>query len=370
MSLVFYRKYRPRLFSEVIGQEITIEVLTRAIKENQLSHAYLFAGPRGTGKTTTARLLAKTLNCQKRKAGSLEPCNECESCLSAENGSNLDVIEIDAASHTGVDDVRELIENIKFPPIKFKYKVYIIDEAHQLSKSAFNALLKTLEEPPSYAVFVLASTEPEKFPPTILSRVQRYDFRRIALEDIIEELKAVAKKEGMIIEDEALRLIAANANGGMRDAESVLGQMAAMFGKEKITLAAIEKIMGALNFSSLSQLSDYILRGNVGEAIKMINALNDSGYDLDELNRSLLEYFRYLLLIKVSPATEKLIDKETTDEEMKVLKTQVQTTTIAKIEAFIKALIEQMSRTKKAGLMTLPLEIAIIDSLNTPGDNK
>ena len=362
MSLVFYRKYRPRLFSEVAGQDVTIEVLTRAIKEDQISHAYLFAGPRGTGKTSTARLLAKALNCQKRKANSFEPCNECESCLSAENGSNLDIIEIDAASHTGVDDIRELIENIKFPPIKFKYKVYIIDEAHQLSKSAFNALLKTLEEPPSYAVFVLASTEPEKFPPTILSRVQRYDFKRIALEDIIKELKSVAKKEGLNIEEEALRLIAANASGGMRDAESVLGQMAAMFGKEKITLEALEKIMGSLNFSSLKQLADYILSGNIGEAIKMINVLNDGGYDLDELNRSLLDYFRWLLLIKVSPISEKLIDKVTTDEEMKVLKVQVEKASAIQIESFIKALIEQMSRTKKAGLVTLPLELAIIDS--------
>ncbi len=365
MSLVFYRKYRPRLFKEVIGQEITIEILTRAIREDQISHAYLFAGPRGNGKTSTARLLAKTLNCQKRKAGNFEPCNECESCLAAENGTNLDIIEIDAASHTGVDDIRELIENIKFPPIKFKYKVYIIDEAHQLSKSAFNALLKTLEEPPAYAVFVLASTEPEKFLPTILSRVQRYDFRRIALEDIISQLKLVTKKEGLQIEEEALRLIATNAGGGMRDAESVLGQVASMFGKDKITLEAIQKIMGSLNFSSLSQLAKTILSNNPGEAIKMVNELNEKGYDLDELSHSLLDYFRWLLLIKISPTTEKLIGRETTDEEMNVLKKQVEGATAPQIEAFIKALIDQLSRTKKAGLVTLPLELAIIDSTTT-----
>lgn len=363
MSLVFYRKYRPRLFKEITGQEITVKVLTKAIKEGQISHAYLFAGPRGTGKTTTARLLAKALNCQNRKTGSFEPCNECESCLAAENGTNLDIIEIDAASHTGVDDIRELIENIKFPPVKFKYKVFIIDEAHQLSKSAFNALLKTLEEPPSYAVFILASTEPEKFLPTILSRVQRYDFKRIALEDIIHELQMVAKKEGLQIEDDALRLIASNANGGMRDAESVLGQVASMFGKDKITLDALQKILGSINFSSLSKFSATILDKDIGKAIQMVNDLNEKGYNLDELSRALLDYFRWLLLIKVSPATEQLISRETTDEELDTLKKQAARATADQIESFIKALMDQLSRTKKAGLATLPLELAIIDSV-------
>ena len=363
MSLVFYRKYRPRLFKEITGQEITVKVLTKAIKEGQISHAYLFAGPRGTGKTTTARLLAKALNCQNRKTGSFEPCNECESCLAAENGTNLDIIEIDAASHTGVDDIRELIENIKFPPVKFKYKVFIIDEAHQLSKSAFNALLKTLEEPPSYAVFILASTEPEKFLPTILSRVQRYDFKRIALEDIIHELQMVAKKEGLQIEDDALRLIASNANGGMRDAESVLGQVASMFGKDKITLDALQKILGSINFSSLSKFSATILDKDIGKAIQMVNDLNEKGYNLDELSRALLDYFRWLLLIKVSPATEQLISRETTDEELDTLKKQAARATADQIESFIKALMDQLSRTKKAGLATLPLELAVIDSV-------
>jgi len=200
--------------------------------------------------------------------------------------------------------------------------------------------------------------------------VQRYDFKRIALEDLISELKMVVKKEGLQIEDDALRLIAANASGGMRDAESVLGQVASMFGKDKITLEALQKILGSINFSSLSKFSETILSGDIGKAIQMVNDLNEKGYDLDELSHALLDYFRWLLLIKVSPTTEKLISQETTDEELNVLKKQATSATASQIESFIKALIDQLSRTKKAGLATLPLELAIIDSIGIDQSEK
>src|SRR3990167_7323896 len=217
MPLVLYRKYRPQSFSEIIGQEHVVQTLTNSISAKSISHAYLFTGPKGSGKTTIARIFAKALNCED--PSSFEPCNKCSSCLEITGSKSIDLIEIDAASHTGVDDVRDLISGIKFAPVKSKYKIFIIDECHQLSKSAANALLKTLEEPPAHAIFLLATTEAHKMIPTIISRCQRFDFKRLHTSEIIKKLEFIAKKEKVKFEEAALSLIALNARGSFRDAE-------------------------------------------------------------------------------------------------------------------------------------------------------
>ncbi|MDO8663553.1 MAG: DNA polymerase III subunit gamma/tau, partial [Candidatus Wildermuthbacteria bacterium] len=224
MSVVLYRKYRPQTFAEVIGQEHVIKTLTNAIPAGMISHAYLFAGPRGSGKTSVARLLAKAVNCQNRKDSEAEPCNECSSCKEMMEGRAMDLIEIDAASHRGIEEIKDLIEGIKFVPAKTKYKVFILDEAHQLSKDAFNALLKTLEEPPSHAIFILATTELHKMLPTIISRCQHFDFRKLTLPEIIKGLEDICAKEKVKIEKAALELIALNAGVALRDAISLLDQ--------------------------------------------------------------------------------------------------------------------------------------------------
>ncbi|MFH1714260.1 MAG: DNA polymerase III subunit gamma/tau, partial [Candidatus Nealsonbacteria bacterium] len=248
MTLVLYRKYRPKTFSEIVGQEHVVQTLTNALSLGLISHAYLFSGPRGSGKTTIARLLAKSLNCQNRKEGSFEPCNKCDSCLEIMENRSMDLIEIDAASHRGIDEMKELIEGIKFSPSKSKYKVFIIDESHQLTKEAANALLKTLEEPPSHAVFILATTEIHKMIPTIISRCQRFDFRKLTLSEIVRRLEYVAKKEKTKIEKPALELIALNSGGAVRDAEGLLDQVLTFRGilKENETIKAddIKDLLG------------------------------------------------------------------------------------------------------------------------------
>jgi len=221
-NLVLYRKYRPQKFSEVIGQEHVTQTITNEIKNGRIAHAYLFSGPRGCGKTTTARIIAKAVNCLNRKSSEAEPCNQCANCLEIQSGRAIDLIEIDAASHRGIDDIRELREGIKFAPSKLKYKVFIIDECHQLSKDAANALLKTLEEPPAHAIFILATTELHKILPTILSRCQRFNFHKLTLPQLTARLQKLADLEGVAIEKPALELIALTAGGSARDSESLI----------------------------------------------------------------------------------------------------------------------------------------------------
>ena len=301
MTQAFYRKWRPMQWEEVVGQEHVVHTLQNAIRQNRIGHAYLFSGPRGTGKTTTARLLAKAVNCLAENPAE-RPCNKCENCLAINEGRFLDLIEIDAASNTSVDDVRALREKINFSPSKGQYKVYIIDEVHMLSNAAFNALLKTLEEPPAHAIFVLATTEAHKIPATVISRCQRHDFRRIPLNFILGELKQIVAQEKINAESEALTLIARQATGSMRDAISLLDQLAST--GESISLAVAQSVLGAATSEHVVNLVQAMAHKKVSDGLLAIHQALDSGTDPRQLARQVVDYLRSMMLIKLGNADQ------------------------------------------------------------------
>ena len=361
-----YRKYRPSLFSEISGQEYVIKTLTNAIKNSQVSHAYLFTGPRGTGKTTTARIFAKTINCLKpvtktnNETVHIEPCNKCQNCQTILKNQAMDLIEIDAASHTGVDNIRQLKEAINVPPTNFKYKVYIIDEVHMLSMGAFNALLKTLEEPPAHAIFILATTELHKVPETILSRCQRFNIKPLTKEQIISRLKQIADSEKIKTDREALELIASEANGGMRDAESLLGQIISL-GEKKITSKDIQEILGSSAKNTLPKIIKMIVDNNLPGVISLINELQKSGVNMKTFTNQLLNYFRDLLLLKISPDNNSELLKKLTSEELKKLQSINRHFDLQKLIIIISLLQTSQKNFSQSDIPQLPLEMAMVE---------
>ena len=330
--LVLYRKYRPKSFSDILGQDIISETLKNAGRLDRLAHAYLFYGSKGSGKTTTARILAKLANCQKRQTDGAfkktgEPCNKCQACVEIDNGRALDVIEIDAASNRGIDEIRNLKESIRVSPAALTRKVYIIDEAHQLTKDAFNALLKTLEEPPTHAILILVTTELEKMPATIVSRTQRFHFKRLPLETIIGKLKSIAKLEKINISDSAIELIAASGGGSFRDAESLLDQITSLKTQNlklpakggsasggkiqvKIETEDVESIIGNVAFKRISELAELLINGDLAGSLKFLSEINESGYNLIQFNKDLIHYLRKVLALKFSPELEEVFARE------------------------------------------------------------
>ncbi len=307
-SEVFYRKWRPQTLSEVVGQEPVTQTLRHAVESGKIAHAYLFCGPRGTGKTSTARILAKAVNCPERKDG--EPCNSCDMCRSIAEGRALDVIEIDAASNRGIDEIRSLREKANYSPSLARYKVYIIDEVHMLTEAACNALLKTLEEPPPHIIFVLATTEAHKVITTIVSRCQRFNFHRLRQTEIVDKLKLICKKEKIHIDLTSLELIARAATGSLRDAENILQQMIAYYGN-RIGLEQIQAELGISRDSRVRELARCVISRDVAAGLRIVNSLNSDGVDLRQFNMGLIEYLRGLLLTK--SGCEEALDVTTED---------------------------------------------------------
>lgn len=323
--LPLYRKYRPQTFKDLIGQENIVKALSNAINLNKISHAYLLCGPRGTGKTTTARIIAKSLNCAK--GPTLEPCGECPSCKDITNSTPIDVIEIDAASNRKVEDARNILEKIQFVPVNGRFKIYIIDEVHMLTTEAFNTLLKTLEEPPENVIFILATTEPHKVLDTIISRCQRFDFRRITTEDIVARLQYICEQENISITQDALYTIARSSAGGMRDSLALLDQISVLDADKEISSDDVNEMLGRLSFETLFDLSNSILESQTQNAIELLDKVYNKGNEPFQIITNLIQFFRNMLVVK--NCTDRKIAAELTQlSELHVLKLREQSETI------------------------------------------
>jgi DNA polymerase-3 subunit gamma/tau len=361
LSQVFYRKWRPQTLAEVVGQEQVTQTLSNALNSGRVSHAYLFYGPRGTGKTSTGRILAKAVNCLTNGKG--EPCNSCDICRAITEGRALDVIEVDAASNRGIDEIRDLREKVNYAPSHARYKVYIIDEVHMLTKEASNALLKTLEEPPPHVIFILATTEVHKVLPTILSRCQRFDFRRISHTDVVSKLARICSTEGIHIEPEGLRLIAKSATGSLRDAENLLEQLTTYYGTE-IGLHQVQAILGITGDQRARQLVQHIVNNDISAGVLTINSVNNDGLDLHQFNREVVEYLRELLLVKTG--SKEAVDLTT--EDIAELKELAVKTSLAQISKAIR-LFGQLELGFD-NYSTLPLELALVDCAQPPVEER
>lgn len=357
-----YLKWRPMTFEEVVGQGHVTTTLRHALASNRIGHAYLFSGPRGTGKTTTARLLAKAVNCLDEDPLN-RPCNQCIHCIAVNEGRFLDMIEIDAASHTSVDDVRELRDRIAFAPNEGQYKVYIIDEVHRFSGAAFDALLKTIEEPPEHAIFVLATTEIHKVPQTILSRCQRFDFRRIALPEIVARLWEMVEGEGLQAEEAALELVARQGTGSLRDSISLLDQLMAEPG-EVLTLELAQAILGATTDDSIRDLTYALISGDTAAGLDIINYALDQGADARQFARQMVEHLRRVMLAQTAGIS--LIETQVSAEELEVIAGQAsQFPRRALIEA-LEAFNEAANDLRGGWQPQLPIELALLKSIEAP----
>ena len=365
MYQVLYRKYRPSVFSDVVGQEHITSTLSKEIETGKISHAYLFTGSRGTGKTTCAKILSKAVNCLNPVNGN--PCNECEICKGLDSGAILDVVEIDAASNNGVENIRDIRDEINFTPASCKYRVYIIDEVHMLSIGAFNALLKTLEEPPAHVKFILATTEVHKLPVTIVSRCQRFDFKRVSSDAMKQRMAYIADCEGFTADDEALSLIARISDGGMRDALSLLDQCTG-HGKH-ITADIVCDVAGMTGKDHLFAIGDAVAATNAGKALEIVNDLHANSCDMERLCSDLINHFRNLMIVKtVKSASEILV---CTAEELEQYKAQSGKFTLENILYCISLLQESMANIKRGAARRIEMEMAVIKlcSPNLSTDN-
>jgi len=352
--LVLARKYRPQSFDELVGQTHITELLRKSIESGRIAHAFLFCGPRGIGKTSTARILAKSLNCQN--GPTLKPCGECSACLEIANGNSFDVIEIDGASNRGIDEIRTLRENVKFAPSYGRYKIYIVDEVHMLTTDAFNALLKTLEEPPVHVKFIFATTEIHKVPATILSRCQRFDFKRIQLEVIMDNLRNIAEKENLKANEEALFAIAKASQGSMRDALSVFDQLSALSDKG-IDATDVFSMLGMVEIEFLFDLTDALIARSCVDAFDIFNQIIERGKDIKQLGKDLTEHFRHLMIVKVGgQSLNGLIDYPAGVKQR--LATQAEKITVAGILRAIELFIEAQETAKVMETLRMPLEVA------------
>ena len=351
-----YRRFRPTTFEEVKGQDAIVTTLKNQIRSDRIGHAYLFCGTRGTGKTSIAKLFAKSVNCEHPVDGS--PCGECASCKAIAEGRSMNVIEIDAASNNGVDNIREIVNEVAYSPTEGKYRVYIIDEVHMLSAGAFNALLKTLEEPPSYVIFILATTEANKIPVTILSRCQRYDFRRITIDTIAARLSELMEKEGVDVEEKAIRYVAKAGDGSMRDALSLLDQCIAFYLGQKLTYDKVLEVLGTVDTEIFSQMLRTILAGDVTGSIRTLETLLNRGKELGQFVTDFTWYLRNLLLVKSADETEELLDVST--ENLKLLKEESTMVDDETLIHYIRVLSELSGQLRYAAQKRVLVEVALV----------